>query len=66
MSASPRVEITVSPAGDTHVETKGFAGRACKAASRPYEDALGAKAAERLTPEYHAIEQVTHVAEQRA
>ena len=66
MSAPPRVEITVSPAGDTHVETRGFTGPACRAASQPYERALGAKAAERLTPEYHASEQVAHAAEQRA
>ena len=63
---NPRIEITVTPEGETSVETKGFAGPACKAASKPYEDALGAKASERLTPEYHAIEQIAQTAEQRA
>ena len=53
-----RIEITVTPEGETSVETKGFAGSACKAASAPYEDALGSKTAERLTPEFHAAEQV--------
>ena len=63
---NPRIEITVAPDGGTHVETKGFAGPACKAASKPYEDALGAKAAERLTPEYHAAEQVSEQERLRA
>ncbi|MFH5804349.1 DUF2997 domain-containing protein [Alienimonas sp. DA493] len=55
---NPRIEITVTPEGETSVETKGFAGPSCKAASKPYEDALGAKSAERLTPEYRMTEQV--------
>ena len=63
---NPRIEITVAPDGGTHVETTGFASPACKAASKPYEDALGAKAAERLTPEYHATEPVVAEVGQRA
>ena len=55
---NPRIEITVAPDGGTNVQTKGFAGSACRAASKPYEDALGVKAAERLTPEYHATQTV--------
>ena len=61
-----RIEITVTPEGETSVETKGFAGSACKAASGPYEDALGTKAAERLTPEYHQTEQVNQAERLRA
>ena len=63
---NPRIEITVAPDGGTHVEIKGFAGSACKAASKPYEDALGAKAAERLTPEYHATHAVAEQERLRA
>ncbi|QDT15081.1 DUF2997 domain-containing protein [Alienimonas californiensis] len=63
---SPRIEITVTPAGETSVETKGFAGPACRAASQPYEEALGAKTAETLTPEYHAAAPVAQTVEQRA
>ena len=48
------IEITVSPTGGTTVETKGFAGGACRAASRFLESALGTRAAERLTAEFHA------------
>ena len=63
---NPRIEITVTPVGETSVETKGFAGSTCKTASEPYEDALGAKAAERLTPEYHATQAVAEAERLRA
>ncbi|MFH5806301.1 DUF2997 domain-containing protein [Alienimonas sp. DA493] len=63
---SPRIEITVTPAGETSVETKGLAGPSCRAASQPYEDALGARTAERRTPEYHAAAPVAQSVEQRA
>ncbi|QDT16778.1 DUF2997 domain-containing protein [Alienimonas californiensis] len=63
---TPRIEITVTPEGETSVETKGFAGPACKAASQPYEDALGSQTAERLTPEYHATESVSEQERLRA
>ena len=62
----PRIEITVTPEGETSVETKGFAGPSCEAASGPYEDALGTKTAERLTPEYHQTEQVGEAERLRA
>ncbi|QDT16644.1 DUF2997 domain-containing protein [Alienimonas californiensis] len=63
---NPHIEVTVTPEGETSVETKGFAGTVCKAASKPYEEVLGSKSAERLTPEYHAAEQVAQPAEHRA
>ena len=63
---NPRIEITVTPEGETSVDTKGFAGPACKAASKPYEDVLGAKIAERLTPEYRRTEQVGEAERLRA
>jgi hypothetical protein len=47
------IEITVDPKGQTRVETKGFAGPECRAASRFVETALGRATAERLTPEFH-------------
>jgi len=50
------IEITVSPAGETRVETKGFAGPACREASRLLETTLGRVASERLTAEFHAAE----------
>jgi len=43
----------VSPAGETKVETKGFAGSECRDASRFIEQALGKQVEERLTAEFH-------------
>ena len=47
------VEITVSPKGESHVETKGFTGNECQKASRFLTEALGRKTSERLKPEFH-------------
>ena len=47
------VEITVSPNGETNVETKGFSGSECQKASEFLTKALGRKAGEQLKPEYH-------------
>ena len=63
---TPRIEITVTPGGETSVETRGFAGPACRAASKPYEDAAGGKTAERLTPEYHGTAAVAGAGRLRA
>jgi hypothetical protein len=46
------IEIVISPSGDTKIETKGFAGPSCRAASQSLEAALGASQRERLTEEY--------------
>ena len=48
-----QIEVIVSPTGETRIETKGFDGAACQAASRFLESALGAKASERLTADYY-------------
>lgn len=48
------IEITVSPKGETKIETKGFAGVGCQDATRALEAALGAKTDETLTGEYYA------------
>jgi hypothetical protein len=47
------IEITVSPKGETRVETKGFSGAECRDASRFVERALGARTAEQLTAEFY-------------
>jgi hypothetical protein len=47
------IEITVGPAGETTVQTKGFAGGDCREASRFVEQALGREAAETLTAEFY-------------
>ncbi len=51
------IEITVSPSGETKVETRGFTGPECREASRFVEQALGRKTAETLTPEFHQGQQ---------
>jgi hypothetical protein len=47
------IQITVSRDGTLTVETKGYAGADCRAASRFLEQAVGQRTAEQLTSEYH-------------
>ncbi len=47
------IEVIVSLAGETKVETKGFAGAECREASAFLEKALGTRQSETLTAEYH-------------
>jgi hypothetical protein len=51
------IEITVSPTGESKVQTRGFTGSECKEASRFIEQALGQRTAETLTAEYHQGQQ---------
>jgi hypothetical protein len=51
------IEITVSPTGETKVETRGFTGGDCREASRFVEQALGNRTAETLTAEYYQGQQ---------
>ena len=52
------IEITISPTGDTKVETRGFSGTECRDASKFVEQALGQRTAEQLTGEFYQSEQV--------
>jgi len=52
-NTSRTIEITVKPDGSTSLETKGFAGNGCRAASEFLEQSLGATASERLTSDFH-------------
>ena len=47
------IEVTVAPDGTTTVQTKGYIGSDCQAASRFIEQALGSVSAERKTPEFY-------------
>ena len=47
------IEVIVSPAGETKVQTKGFVGASCQLASKFLEAALGQVAKEQLTAEFH-------------
>lgn len=52
-NTSRTIEITVKPDGSTSLETKGFAGNGCRTASEFFERALGSRASEHLTSEFH-------------
>jgi len=60
------IEITVSPTGQTNVQTKGFVGGECRDASKFLEEALGQRVQEKLTAEFHQTTQQQHVAQQTA
>jgi len=45
------IEVVISPAGEVVVETKGYRGKECRAASRPFEEALGVTTNDRPTAE---------------
>ena len=47
------IEIIVSPDGQLRLETRGFQGAECQAASQFLERALGRRTGEQLTAEYH-------------
>ena len=49
-----RIEIVVDPKGNSTVETKGFTGSQCMAASEFIEQALGKRVVERKTQEFFA------------
>lgn len=51
------IEITVSPSGQSSVQTKGFVGGECRDASRFIEEALGQRVSEMLTAEFHQTAQ---------
>jgi hypothetical protein len=48
------IEITVSPRGETRVETKGYSGSDCVDASKWLEAALGSATAEHKSAEYYS------------
>ena len=60
------IEITVSPTGQTQVQTKGFAGGECREASRFVEESLGQRISETLTAEFHQSAQQQQQEQQRA
>ena len=64
-STSRTIEITVKPDGSTSLETKGFAGNGCRAASEFLERALGSRASEQLTTEFHQSVVATQQATQQ-
>ena len=60
------IEITVSPTGQSDVQTKGFSGGECREASRFVEEALGQRVSETLTAEFHQSAQQQQAVQQSA
>jgi hypothetical protein len=58
------IEVTVSPTGETTVQTKGYAGPECRQASKFLEQALGVIVQDRNTAEFSADAQAEQQAQQ--
>jgi hypothetical protein len=52
------IELIISPSGETKLETKGFTGSSCQAASQFLEKALGTTQSQQLTAEFYQQEAV--------
>lgn len=59
------IEILVSTTGQSTVQTKGFAGSACRDASKFIEQALGQRMSETVTAEFHQATGTQQSQEQR-
>jgi len=57
-SSSKTIEIIVDPQGNSQVQTKGFSGSSCLAASKFIEHALGQQTSQGTTPEFYAAQSV--------
>jgi hypothetical protein len=51
------IELVISPTGDVRLQTRGYAGNGCLAASRELEAALGLTTSARLTSEFYQATQ---------
>ena len=54
------IEIIIGPQGTTKVQTSGFVGAECRAASHFLEAALGRVESEILTTEFHQVTPTQH------
>jgi hypothetical protein len=61
-----KIEITISPKGESTLQTKGFAGPSCRDASRFIEQALGQQIGEQLTAEFHQVQPVEQHEQQQS
>lgn len=59
----PTIEIIIDPQGLSRVQTIGFRGATCRAASQFLEQALGQIAHEQLTAEFYQLPASQHSAE---
>lgn len=49
------IQITISPSGETTVETKGYQGTTCRDGSAFLERALGQTTGEQLKSEFYSV-----------
>ena len=61
-----KIEIIVSPSGETTLQTTGFIGQSCRDASKFIEQALGQRTSEQLTAEFHQPQSVEQQQQQRS
>ena len=47
------IEITITPQGETRIETRGYQGSDCQHGTRALETALGTRTTETLTAEFY-------------
>jgi hypothetical protein len=59
------IEVLIAPNGETTIQTKGYAGSACQAASQ-FLEALGIVIADRPTSEFYAETQAEQQQQQHA
>ncbi len=55
-----QIIVIVDTDGNTSVETKGFKGQGCKAASKALVTALGTRQSDKSTPEAYGSEGVSN------
>ncbi len=51
-----KIEVTISPTGESRIEAHGYRGSSCLAATRQLEAALGVHGSESVKPEFYQNE----------
>jgi hypothetical protein len=59
------IEIVITPAGKTTIQTLGFTGSSCRDASKFLEEALGQRLSEQQTAEFHQTQTAEHLQQQQ-
>ena len=56
--AQSRIDVVVAPNGEVTIAPVGFKGKACEAATKAIEEALGVVTNTTRTPEYYLKEEI--------
>jgi len=59
-----KIEVIVTPTGETTVQTSGYKGKSCQDATKQLEQALGVVTDDKKLPEFYASEGVGQQARQ--